>query len=200
MSGRLCITQEHLDISPNFAILQARITHYGGTNASNKVLAGVLSQQGSQSKLWHPVAFFSKSMQPAELNYDIHDKEILAIIRVLEEWRVELEGLQTDPFLIYPDPRALEYFMIIKKLSARQARWAKFLSRCHFTLMYRAGKSNKRADALSRQTDEVKNQDQVMAEYRTQTMLPATKIDPRIRKDLELTPIALVSPAQEGSD
>ena len=170
------------------------------TDASNGVLAGVLSQQDSKSKLWHPVAFFSKTMQPAELNYDIHDKEMLAIIRALEEWRAELEGLQADPFMIYSDHRALEYFMTTKKLSARQARWAEFLSRYHFTLMYRAGKSNERADALSRRIEEVKSQDQVMAEYRTQTLLPAAKIDPRILDDLELTPIALVSPAQEGID
>jgi hypothetical protein len=62
-------------------------------------------------------------MQPPELNYDIHDKEMLAIIRALEEWRAELEGLQTELlFLIYSDHRALEYFMTTKKLSARQAR------------------------------------------------------------------------------
>ena len=63
------------------------------TDASNGVVAGVLSQQDPQTKLWHPVAFFSKTMQPAELNYDIHDKEMLAIILSLSEWRTELEGL-----------------------------------------------------------------------------------------------------------
>jgi hypothetical protein len=68
------------------------------TDASNGVVAGVLSQQDPQTKLWHPVAFFSKTMQPAELNYDIHDKEMLAIILSLGEWRAELEGLQETPF------------------------------------------------------------------------------------------------------
>jgi hypothetical protein len=59
-------------------------------------------------------------MQPLELNYNIYDKEMLAIIRALEEWRAELEGLQTELlFLIYSDHRALEYFMTTKKLSAR---------------------------------------------------------------------------------
>ena len=68
-------------------------------------------------------------MQPAELNYDIHDKEMLAIIRALQEWRAELGGLQTmEPFSVYSDHRALEYFMSTKKLSARQARWAELLS------------------------------------------------------------------------
>jgi hypothetical protein len=59
-------------------------------------------------------------MQPLELNYDIYNKEILAIIRALEEWRAELKGLQAEHlFLIYLDHRALEYFITTKKLLAR---------------------------------------------------------------------------------
>ena len=60
-------------------------------------------------------------MREAQLNYDIHDKEMLAIILALKEWRAELEGLQSDPFVVYSDYRALEYFMTIKKLFVRQA-------------------------------------------------------------------------------
>ena len=89
------------------------------TDASNGVVAGVLLQQDPQTKLWYPVAFFSKTMQLAELNYDIHDKEILAIILALGEWRAELEGLQETLFLVYSDHQALQYFMTTKKLSAR---------------------------------------------------------------------------------
>jgi hypothetical protein len=92
------------------------------TDASNGVVARVLSQQDSRSQFWHLVAYFSKTMQPAEMNYDIHDKEMLAIILSLEEWRAELKGLQRTLFTIYSDYRALEYFMTTKKLSARQAR------------------------------------------------------------------------------
>ena len=73
------------------------------TDASDGVVAGVLSQQDPQSGCWHPVAFFSKTMQLAELNYDIHDKEMLAIILSLAEWRVELEGVQVTLFLVYSD-------------------------------------------------------------------------------------------------
>jgi len=47
---------------------------------------------------------------------------MLAIILVLEEWRVELEGLQLEPFSIYSDYKALKYFITTKKLFARQAR------------------------------------------------------------------------------
>jgi hypothetical protein len=81
-------------------------------------------------------------MLPVELNYDIYDKEMLAVVRVLEEWRAELEGLQDTPFKVYSDYRTLEYFMTIKKLSFRQARWAELLSRYYFKLIYRSGKSN----------------------------------------------------------
>jgi hypothetical protein len=55
------------------------------TDASNGVVGGVLSQQEPESLQWHPVAYFSKTMQQAELNYDIHDKEMLAIVLALAE-------------------------------------------------------------------------------------------------------------------
>jgi hypothetical protein len=62
-------------------------------------------------------------MAPAEINYKIHDKKLLAIIRALEEWRPELEGLQCmDCFDIYTDHEVLQHFMTTKKLNARQAQ------------------------------------------------------------------------------
>lgn len=68
-------------------------------------------------------------MSDAECNYEIHDKEILVIIRALQEWHAELEGLQLrERFDIYTNHRALENFMTTKKLNAREARWAEFLS------------------------------------------------------------------------
>jgi len=60
-------------------------------DASDTIIAGVLSQLGSDSLL-HPVAYFSTKINAAELNYDIYDKELLAIIRSFKEWRPELEG------------------------------------------------------------------------------------------------------------
>jgi RNase H-like domain found in reverse transcriptase len=60
-------------------------------------------------------------MASAECNYEIHDKELLAIIRALEQWRAELEGLQSkDPIQILTDHRALKYFMTKRQLTARQ--------------------------------------------------------------------------------
>jgi hypothetical protein len=60
------------------------------TDASDYVSAGVLSQYGDDDLL-HPVAFFSKKHSPAECNYEIYDKELMAIIRCFEEWRAELQ-------------------------------------------------------------------------------------------------------------
>jgi RNase H-like domain found in reverse transcriptase len=89
------------------------------------------------------VAFFSRTMAPAECNYGIHDKEMLAIIRALQEYRAELEGLQReDRFDIFTDRRALEYFMTTKALNPRQANRAEYLSRFRFMIRYRPGIGN----------------------------------------------------------
>jgi hypothetical protein len=55
------------------------------TDASKGVVTGLLSQQDPETGLWYPIAYFSKTILPAELNYNIHDKEMLTIVRVLEE-------------------------------------------------------------------------------------------------------------------
>jgi transposase InsO family protein len=128
------------------------------TDASNEVVAGVLSQQEEGN--WHPVAYYSKTMSPPEQNYEIHDKEMLAIIRALEEWRAELEGLQRkERFDILTDHKALEYFMTTKKLNARQARWAEFLSQFYFLIRYRPGKQNTLADVLTRKHESKASKD-----------------------------------------
>ena len=82
------------------------------------------------------------------------------------------------------DHRALEYFIITKKLSARQARWAEYLLRFYFKLIYYTNKANKQADVLSRKHKEVKEQGKAIEEYRTQVILPRTKIDLAVIQDL----------------
>ncbi|KAI3220470.1 hypothetical protein DTO012A9_10171 [Penicillium roqueforti] len=127
--------------------LQTRVE----TDASNGVIGAVLSQYHEADDFWHPIAFFSKTMQPAELNYEIRDKELLAIIRALQEWRPELEGLsRTERFEILTDHQSLEYFMTARQMNQRQVRWSEFLSQFHFVIKYRPGKRNIIADVLSR--------------------------------------------------
>ena len=90
------------------------------TDASDTVVAVVFSQLGIDGE-WHPVGYLSKTMSPAECNYAIYDKELLAIVKAFEHWRAELESTQ-DPVSVMTDHKALEYFMSTKALTARQAR------------------------------------------------------------------------------
>ena len=112
----------------------------------------VLSQQSLEDEKWHPVTFLSKSLSSVERNYEIHDKEMLAIVRALEEWRHFLEGAEHQ-VEIWTDHKNLEYFMSAKKLNRRQARWSLLLARFDFLLHHRPGKSMGKSDALSRRSD-----------------------------------------------
>jgi len=89
-------------------------------NASNHATGGVLSMKCSDKK-WRPITFISKSLSDTERNYEIHDKEMLAVIRCLEAWRHFLEGAAIK-FEIWTDHKNLEYFIKAQKLNCRQAR------------------------------------------------------------------------------
>ena len=89
-------------------------------DASNYATGGVLSMKCSD-ELWRPVTFISKSLSDTEKNYEIHDKEMLVVVRCLEAWRYFLKGM-TMKFEIWTDHKNLEYFMKVQKLNKRQAR------------------------------------------------------------------------------
>jgi len=89
-------------------------------DASEYATGGVLSMK-CEDKKWRPVAFISKSLNKAERNYEIHNREMLAIIRCLDEWKHLLEGAQSK-FEIWSDHKNLEYFMSSQKLNYRQVR------------------------------------------------------------------------------
>ena len=93
------------------------------TDASDFATGAVLSQLDPGDTLWHPVAFFSKSLNVHERNYEIYDKELLAIICALEEYRHYLEG-HPEKFEIWSDHQNVTYFRQAQKLTRRQARWA----------------------------------------------------------------------------
>jgi len=117
-------------------------------NSSDFASRAVLSQRLPGEKKWRSVAFYSKSLSLVKQNYEIHDKEMLAIIRTLEEWRHFLEEAQ---YLveIWTDHKNLEYFMTAKKLNCHQARWSLYLAHFHFKLIHRPGRSIGRPDTLS---------------------------------------------------
>jgi len=91
-------------------------------------------------------------MTPTEINYEIYNKEILAIVQCFKQWRHYLEGAQ-HPVTVYTDHKNLEYFASTKQLNRRQARWAEILSSFDFTIIYRKGALNGKADALSRRPE-----------------------------------------------
>jgi len=103
-------------------------------------------------KKWRLVAFISKSLSDTERNYEIHEKEILAVVRCLEAWRHFLEGA-TVRFEIWTDHKNLEYFMKAQKLNRRQVRWTLYLSRFDFTLKHVPESKMGKADSLSRRPD-----------------------------------------------
>ena len=116
-------------------------------DSSDFASGAVLSQQLPGEEKWHLVAFYSKSLSPVEWNYEIHDKEMFAIICALEEWRHFLEGAQ-HPVEIWTDHKNLEYFMMAKKLNRRQARWSLYLAGFDFKLIYHPGCSMGKPDTL----------------------------------------------------
>jgi len=93
-------------------------------DASNYAIEGVIYRD----RKWQPVAFLSKSLNETERNYEIHDKEMLAVIRGLENWRHLLEDTKYK-FEVWTHHKNLEYFMKTQKLNRRQAHWALYLSR-----------------------------------------------------------------------
>ncbi|CAA9317827.1 hypothetical protein AVDCRST_MAG94-1309 [uncultured Leptolyngbya sp.] len=126
------------------------------TDASDQAVGACLCQQ--RDNKWHPVAYYSRKMSPAEQNYDIHDKELLAIVNALEHWRVYAES--SSDLTIYTDHKNLTTFTTTKKLNRRQVRWAETLGEYKFKILYTPGKENGRADALSRRKDHMEKEEQ----------------------------------------
>uniref|UniRef100_A0A3P9HPM7 Gypsy retrotransposon integrase-like protein 1 n=1 Tax=Oryzias latipes TaxID=8090 RepID=A0A3P9HPM7_ORYLA len=118
-------------------------------DASDSGVGAVLSQREITTGKLKPCAFFSCKLSSAERNYDVGNRELLAIKLALEEWRHWLEGAE-QPFIVWTDHRNLAYLRAAKRLNSRQARWCLFFDRFNFTITYRPGSRNTKADALSR--------------------------------------------------
>ncbi|SOV03194.1 uncharacterized protein UDID_18348 [Ustilago sp. UG-2017a] len=121
------------------------------TDASDFAVAAVLSQSFDQGAR-HPIAFFSKKLDPAQLNYPIFDKEMFAIVAAFKHWRQYLEGAKFQ-VQVLTDHRSLEYFTTTKQLNHRQARWSELLADFDFVIQYRPGAQAGLPDALTRRSD-----------------------------------------------
>jgi len=121
------------------------------TNTSDYALAAILSIMTKDNKI-HPVAFHSRTFSTLELNYDIHDKELLAIFEAFKIWRHYLEG-SASPIDVVTDHKNLEYFSTTKVLMHRQARWSEYLSQFNLVIRFRPGCLGTKLDALTRRWD-----------------------------------------------
>ena len=121
------------------------------TDASLITSGGILMQQDGNGDL-HPCTYLLQTFSPAECNYDIYDRELLAVIHTLEHWRHYLQGT-THPFTLLTDHKNLTYFCQPQKLSCRQARWMMFLQDFDLHFIHLPGSAMGPADALSRLPD-----------------------------------------------
>jgi hypothetical protein len=97
------------------------------TDTSDYAIAAILSIITNDGEL-HLIAFHSRTFTTSELNYDTHDKELLAIFKAFKIWQQYLEGsgILID---VITDHKNLEYIFMTKLLSCQQARWLEYLSR-----------------------------------------------------------------------
>jgi transposase InsO family protein len=121
------------------------------TDASGYAVGATLSQYDEHGDL-KPVAYMSKKMSPAQVNYAVHEWELLAVVEALKAWRCYLYGSST-PIEIYTDHHSLTYLSTQPNLSPRQSRWVEQLQDYVFKVHHLDGAKNVVADALSRRAD-----------------------------------------------
>jgi hypothetical protein len=117
------------------------------TDASDFAIAAILSQMDDEGK-WRPVAFLSRSLNDAERNYEIYDKEMLAIMHGFYEWAHYLKG-NDEITEVLTDHQNLTFFRKPQNLNRRQAHWIMDLQEYNFTIKHQPGKANTKADLLS---------------------------------------------------
>ena len=144
------------------------------TNASDYAFASILLQPDSEHLL-HPVLYYSRKFTPAEINYKIHDKELLAIVDSFRDMQAWLVG-SPHPISVISDHKNLEYFMSSCVLNHRQAHWSMFLSEFNFKLDYAPGKKNP-ADAPSRRSDFIPQQGDEVVKFQNKLLLTDYNLD-----------------------
>ena len=121
------------------------------TDASGMAIGGVLSQKQDDGTV-RPVAYWSHKLNSAERNYSATERELMAIVKATEHWRVYLHG-SPHPVLLLSDHKPLVYLNGKAELGMRLARWMEALCDLTFEIGYVKGKDNAAADALSRRSD-----------------------------------------------
>jgi hypothetical protein len=125
---------------------------------ASKWATGAVLKQQDLSGDWHPCGYISHAFTETERNYEIYDRELLAIVKALESWRHYLQGSR-HPTTILSDHKNLTYYRNAQKLNRRQARWSLFLSEFDLKLIHTPGTKMVQSDALSRREDLIPDED-----------------------------------------
>src|SRR3982751_232611 len=153
-------------------------------DASQYAYGAVLTQTDSNGKR-HPVCFLSRSFSPAEQNYQVFDRELLGVIRALEEWKHYILG-SPHMTVVHSDHKNLTYWRSPQNLNRRQARWFLILSEYDIKLEHMPGHKMIQSDALSRRPDLIPEGEN--EENTDITMLPETLfinlIDTELQKQI----------------
>ena len=115
------------------------------TDASDFAIGGALLQIHDGRE--HPIRYWSRTLQPAERNYHTTEKEALAVVQCMKQFRTYILGSKT---VVYTDHQALKQVLTAPKPSGRVARWAAALMEYSFDIRHRPGAKNVLADSLSR--------------------------------------------------
>jgi transposase InsO family protein len=150
------------------------------SDASKYATGAVLTQLDSNGDR-HPISFISKTLSPTERNYEIYDRELLGIIRALEEWRHYIQG-SPHSTVVFSDHKNLTYYREAKKLNRRQARWSLYLSEFDVKLVHLPGHKMVQSDALSRRPDLCPDED---TDNENMVMLPDNMFVNLIDTDLQ---------------
>jgi len=119
--------KEHFTTAPILAHFDPQKLVIVEINASDFALGAILSQKNQETGRLYPIAFHSRKFSPAEINYEIHDKKLLAVVDTFKHWQQYLEGTQYQ-IQVFSNHQNLEYFTTTKVLNRRQVRRAQNLS------------------------------------------------------------------------
>ena len=145
------ILKQHFTKSPVLLMPDSLKPFVLETDASLFASGAVLQQQDNNGN-WHSCTYLSKSFNDTERNYDIWDRELLAVIRALTEWQHYLQG-SPHTITLLSDHQNLAYFRKPQQLNRWQARWSLLLTEYDLKLVHVPGTKMIQSDTLSQQLD-----------------------------------------------
>ncbi len=165
------------------------------TDTSDNVVAGIMNQKDTDG-FYHSIAFYFKILNPTEMNYLIHDKELLIVILALKKWKADLQSIRLL-FLIITDHRALEYFNEKCLLNIQQIDWIELLVCFHYKITYKSDIQNILMDTLSYKLKDLKIQKAIRETIRIIQLLSEDNIEESMMAPIEAT---MAEPTPEISE